>query len=768
MMSFMHKCFSSKKSYLTLLLGIGCQLMAVGQGVHVYSAENTGPMNGARVFYHTADDPQEDYLTTNDKGLVTFAGKQVTYPLYIRIVSPQYQEVRDTLEEPSDKAYHLRMERNKLNEIVVTGQYAPGSSDKSVHVVKVINRAEIDKMAAQNLRDVLGRSMNIRLSQDNILGSSLSLQGITGQDVKILIDGVPVIGRQNGNIDLSQINMNNVARIEIVEGPLSVNYGTDALAGTINIITDKNQKSTYLGHADLYYESNGNYNASAKLGYQKSKNTVQLTLGRNYFDGWSNGEKPFTYHSKIKSDSSRVQSWKPKEQYFASLSYARSIKGLSLRFNSRLFDENIVNLGYPRAPYGETALDDNYRTFRSTNTISLGGKISEHYRADFILSYNYYKRAKNTFIKDLTTLQKQITTADGDQDTSRFKAVIFRGDIASTKDGKLNYEGGYDINYETNHGQQIEGLEQNIGDYALFGTVEYKPVDGLTLKPGVRVAYNTRFKAPLIPSLNLRYAIPLASNGGTQQIILRGSYAKGFRAPSLKELYFDFVDINHNIHGNKDLKAEYSDNFILNVVYGNYGIENGFKLEWNNFYNEISNMIVLAQLSPSSAEYTYGNLGYFKTYGSSLAAKATLGGLSVALSGGITAQYNQLYGDAPDTKKYTFSPEMTGSILYDWKQMGLSFSLFYKFTGKEPGYYMDVDGNVLQSTLQSYQMADVSIAKSLLNGRLKVTAGSKNLFDITNLTGNISSSPHSSSITSSPISMGRTYFLGASVNLNYK
>ena len=68
----------------------------------------------------------------------------------------------------------------------------------------------------------------------------MSVQGLSGENVKILIDGVPVVGRLNGNVDLSQINLTNIERVEIVEGPLSVNYGTNALAGTINLITKKN------------------------------------------------------------------------------------------------------------------------------------------------------------------------------------------------------------------------------------------------------------------------------------------------------------------------------------------------------------------------------------------------------------------------------------------------------------------------------------------------------------------------------------------------
>src|SRR5690242_6859536 len=104
-------------------------------------------------------------------------------------------------------------------------------------------------MAAQNLKEALSYELNIHLMEDNILGSGLQIQGIGGENVKILIDGMPITGRQNGNIDLSQILMDNVERIEIVEGPLSVSYGTDALAGTINIITKKNQSKAFFFQA---------------------------------------------------------------------------------------------------------------------------------------------------------------------------------------------------------------------------------------------------------------------------------------------------------------------------------------------------------------------------------------------------------------------------------------------------------------------------------------------------------------------------------------
>ena len=146
-----------------------------------------------------------------------------------------------------------------IDSVIITGQYTPQTAEKAIHAIRTISSEKINRMAAVNLGDVLSNELNIRLSQDNILGQSLSIQGLSGENVKILIDGVPVIGRQNGNIDLGQLNLLGIERIEIVEGPLSVNYGTQALAGTINLITKKPRKaSTNLEQCDKNMDTASN------------------------------------------------------------------------------------------------------------------------------------------------------------------------------------------------------------------------------------------------------------------------------------------------------------------------------------------------------------------------------------------------------------------------------------------------------------------------------------------------------------------------------
>jgi len=742
-------------------------LSAGAQTVRIYSAQDSTTLIAAHCYIKSEGDTKAQISLSDQDGKVDLSTANKTFPLSIQINAMGFLGLKDTIFDQKDKIYYLKPDSKIIQDVVITGQYAPSSASKSVHVIKVINSEQIQKMAAQNLKDVLSNSLNIRMNQDNILGSGMSIQGISGQNVKILKDGVPLIGRLNGNIDLSQINMNNVERIEIVEGPLSVNYGTDALAGTINIITKKNQNHAYNISNENYYESNGQYNISGKIGYKKKNNTLQLSLGRNYFDGWNEGDKPFLYKKEMYADNGRTQAWKPKEQIFGYLSYGLKIKDLNLYFSSELFDENILNRGTPRAPYGESALDDRYKTLRTSNTLGLNGKLNEKYQTNILFSYNYYKRIKNSFYNDLTSLNQQLTSGFGDQDTTQFSTFMSRASISSTLDGKINYEVGYDINYETTKGLQIKDHQKDMGDYAIFSTAEYVPLNNFTIKPGLRAVYNTQYKAPLIPSVNLKYFIPLSENRTSENLTLRASYARGFRAPSLKEMYFNFVDINHDIQGNENLKAESSHNFIFNIAYQQIKNKSSITLEWNNFYNKIQNLMVLAQVSPTSATYSYANIGHYITYGTSLNAEIKSNHLSFSIGGSYIALYNQLHETDDRADQFSFTPEIRSSLIYEWRQPQLSFAVFYKYSGKTPGYVLAADESVQQNTLGDYQMADVSVSKSFLNGKIKLAVGSKNIFNVTNILGSVNSGAHSGNSYSSPLSMGRTYFFSTNINLNY-
>lgn len=642
-----------------------------------------------------------------------------------------------------------------LDEVVITAQYEPTQAEHSVQKIKIIGKEKIAQMGAVNLRDVLTNQLNVRLSQDNVLGSGMTLQGIRGENVKILVDGVPMIGRLDGNIDLSQINMNNVERIELIEGPLSVQYGTNALAGTINIITKKEMSNRCRAGASSYYESIGTYNLTGDLGFAWKKHDLQVNGGRNYFDGWNNGDAPFYFPQPRVADSSRYKQWKSKEQYFAGATYQYRFKKVDLGLKSAWFDEVIRNRGYPRAPYGESAFDDYYYTTRWDNSVSVRSQLSSNWSVNMLSAYNYYNRVKKTLYRDLTTLRDTLSGNSSDQDTSSFTLWMSRASfICSPAQSKLSYELGYDLNYESALGKRIDKQLQYMGDYAAFATAEYKPVKSLVLKPGLRYAYNTTYKTPLVPSLNGKWTL-------NDNHSFRASYARGFRAPTIKELYFLFVDINHNIIGNRDLRSERSDNYALSYNYSRDIRGCRTKLGLNGFYNNIFNLITLAQLN--GAQYSYVNIGRFRTLGLQLENSLTFKRLFIQAGFNYTGRYNEL-SEETDLPGFTYSPEVLTNVSYKFIRLKMNLAVFYKYTGKLPGYSL-LGENVVQTSVQDYSILDATLTKTLWGERLQLTAGCKNLFDVRNLTSTLAAGgAHSSSSTSMPLSTGRNYFLKLSLN----
>ena len=164
-----------------------------------------------------------------------------------------------------------------MDQVVITAQFIPTDTRETVNTVKVLNRKTIEQKAAVNLQELLQTEANIRISQDAILGSVISVNALKGENLKILIDGVPIVGRLNGNIDAGQIPLNSIQKIEIIEGAQSLLYGSEASGGVINIITKKSQITSLETELSSQYEHNGFRNLSARVGLSKNKWIAQLS-----------------------------------------------------------------------------------------------------------------------------------------------------------------------------------------------------------------------------------------------------------------------------------------------------------------------------------------------------------------------------------------------------------------------------------------------------------------------------------------------------------
>lgn len=738
---------------LALLVGLPCRAQL---SVSVVEQSTSAPVAFAHVRYQVLGHAMGGIVITGTDGNceLSLPADALRGGVLLHVSFVGYLPWIDTVYTGSPVRCALKQDVMRLEPVVVTGQYAPGSVESAVQKLRVIDAQRMQRMAAQNLGDALRDQLNLRLAQDNVLGSSLSMQGLGGENVKVLIDGVPVTGRQNGNVDLSQLDLTGIERIELVEGPLSVNYGTNALAGTINLITRKAGSAPSTIRASVYTEHIGRLNTTAGGSHRWGRSELVLNGGRNFFSGWDPRQEGLPVLRAQVADTNRFQQWKPREQYFARANYRWRDARWTLGWKGEGLHDRIIDRGMPRAPYYERAMDAVYITTRLDNALFVDGRSGAHGRLSALAAHNRYARARNTWLRDLTTLGEELSEAEGAQDTTRFSLTNVRATYSSANDStRLQYELGLDANVEAGSGDRMDGL-RTIGDYAAFASAEWRPSESITVRPGARYAYNTRYSAPLIPSLSIRWQL-------AQRFTLRASYAEGFRAPSLKELHLYFVDVNHDITGNPDLKAERSSSASAGLSYRHAKEKVVYTSELNVFWNDVRDLITLARIE--GASFTYANIGRLRTTGGSVGAGWDNGHWMVSAGAALT-----LRQDALDGSEWASTLELRGSVTRQWLKQGWSASLIWKHQGEQPTYSIDPDGTVRRGLVASFHLADATISKKLWSERLALSMGCKDLFDVRNLNATLSSGVHDAGTGTVPMTTGRTFFLRMELELKRK
>ena len=676
----------------------------------------------------------------------------------LRLSYVGYLDFVDTILPGIDKEISLTSISYSVDEVVVTGQYAASSQDKSIYKVSVLNSHDIEQKAATNIKEMLSTELNIRTSHDGALGSTLTMQGLKGEHIKILIDGVPVIGRENGNIDLDQINLQNIDHIEVINGPMSVVYGSNALAGVINIITKSPDRLLFSSNIDAYYESVGVYNLNMGASSSIKQHSFSFSGGRNFFDGYN----PPGYSKYMGlADTSIGVRWKPKEQYNFSTNYKYTLNNGFVKFGMIWFSQELRDKGLLLPTYYETRIDKYFFTKRLVLKVDAGYEFSAKSRINLIASYSKYKKVKNTYLKDLTDLNMYLTP--GQQDTTLFDNIMFRSDYSFGNDAtNLQYQVGIDLNQEKGVGKRIEDDMQEIGDYAFYASLNYKPFAVVALQPGVRFIYNTKFTAPVIFSVNAKYDI-------TDQFNVRATFARGFRAPSLKELYLDFEDINHKIYGNENLNAETSFNTSLIFQYNSRADKNyKWGLELNLFNNNIDdNIKLLPGIGDEYAitPYTYVNISRFITRGAELGFNNRIYP-SLTIKFGFTIIGQKIEYINISNSDFEYYSDFNTSVNYWLRRFDINFSVYYKYSGKAPQLYFN-EGNIEYGYMDSYNTLDVNASKWMWKRRINLQIGAKNLFDNTDIfvSGGKGSGAHSNSGSES-VNWGRTFFIRLQFKFN--
>lgn len=646
----------------------------------------------------------------------------------VEIQVPGFVAFRGELNLPASEPLHLSRPAFELSENVITGSYAPVQELRSLYPVRVLTAERLQAQGALYLPQALMTEFNTRIAQDPNLGTFATLQGLGGEHVKVLLDGVPVIGRVNGSIDLAQLPLSEIDRVEIVEGPMSVLYGTDAMGGVINLIT-RGSRCQWEGRARFQYEGTGIYDVGFSLAGGPIKHRVSVAGGRYYFDGWDpDRERP------------RAQLWRPREQYNLLATYQfRPTERFRLRFQLPYNDEIFFNLKEPTiTPRRIYAIDEYYYTRRFLPMADFTFYIHPRLRWDQQAALLYYRRIRNVVYKDLVTLTETLVPLEGQQDSTQEYVYWSRGGI-SYEGRDVSGQAGYEVQHTTLMGGRIQDGRAEMGDYAVWGMAEWHLNSAVSLRPGFRWAYNTRYTAPFLPAIHLRWNL-------SPTIIWRVGYSQGFRAPSLREQFLYLVFTNHNIQGNPDLRPERGHHLHTNLTWTYVTSSHLLRMRFSAFYNDVRDIIQLVIVDPMTLFTTYYNIARFQTLGLQPRIEMRWRDLSF-LTGATFTQY----------RGERWGWEAILQSTYTWK--GIQFNAFFKYQGRLPIFFGTEEGETIWRWIGGFPWLDLSVSRAFWREKLHVTLGLRNAFGITSVQANLSGGVHTGGGFASPVGMGRYPFL---------
>lgn len=727
-------------------------------------SDKAGPIVGASVIIKNKRLGQ---LTKADGSfsLNAPAGKQI---IMIQLVG--YQSFEKEIEIKSDAPISigtvtLTEKSTELSDVVVTGQFGPQSVRNSVYQVHTITNEQIRLRGATNIQTVLSTELGMRFSNDLTLGTTdVQLMGMSGQNVKVLLDGVPLVDRGSTRESIGQIDINIIDRIEIVEGPMSVTYGSDALAGVINIITKKGENNstwTLTARAqeetagDEYqaFQGQGTHNEFLGLAWQKKGIQLSGNFTRNFFGGWQG------------LAAGRAKEWMPKEQYLstAGISYRNEKFNGWYRFNGTT--ETLKSLGntYINTQTNNlSATDQYYITDRWFHQLQGEYQFNPKNSLTLAASYTDYSRKTQTTDIDLIRDRRTLSLNQGSQDKAIFKTSFLRLTNQHKFSSKVSLQHGLELNINSASGARIQGTP-TINEVAYFASSEFKFGSDINIRPGLRFIKNSIYDAPpLIPSINTKFTL-------ARGLDLRMAYARGFRSPALRELYFTFFDSSHSIRGNTNLKAEHSNSFNAFLSYQVFE-KPEFRLNstLGGFYNVFNNLISIGVDPNDSKVSTYINVDMYKTTGTTWNNTLYWENLQATLGYSYIGRFNR-FSTAGNLPEFVWSSEVNTNVRYTFPKIAASISLFYKFTGKQPSYQaVPTESGVKTRLAQTaaFHTSDLTFNKVFYKN-FSLLVGIKNLFNVTRVinTAADSGGAHSSGGGAIPMSFGRSYFIGLTAQL---
>ncbi|PXX96047.1 TonB-dependent receptor [Marinifilum breve] len=702
---------------------------AVLKGV-VTQKSNQQAMPGASVYFSGTTTG----TATNNKGEYKIKNlKPGDYDLVVSFSGYSRQKQKITLKEGINVLNFAMVEsKSQLGEIVVTGTGTAHHLKTAPVQTELIGKKAIASSGASDFNELM---MSVSPSFDfnpGTMGGMMTINGLGNDFILVLVDGKRMYGDVGGNTDLNRINPDDVERIEVLKGASSLLYGSDAIAGVVNIITKKSKQKVNISNTSRIREHRT---------YQQS-NAIDLNLGKFSWNGNFNHKRSDGWKlSPFEIDDDELVETDKRAQYeyndftFAQTLKFRATKRLEMYAGNSFFKKHVKR---PTSIY-------KYGYFYTDKSFEVGAKyllnkkdyVSVDYNFD---QYRYYYR----YNQDYKTFTKSDKEIQNDQRMSNFRMKYVN---VISKNNTLTLGADYLKEKMVSEDRLVNG-KADAKTIALYAQEEIKLLEKLQLVAGTRYVKHNEFGSAFTPKVSLLYKL--------NHFNFRGTYGFGFKAPTVKELYYAYEKRGNLYLGNEDLDPQKSRYSSLGVEFHNDFLSASI----TGYINKVDDLIAYetVDLLPEDKENKikrrrkHYNVDESKSQGIDFLLNAKLGA-GFTLGGGYS------YVNAKDEttgEKLDGVAENYGNVrlAYDrsWKNYSFNATILGRIQDEKS--YDNGEDNA-----KGYDLWKLTTNHKFLNFGsfiLEAQLGVDNIFDY------VDDSPYGSHYGT--INPGRTFFAGIKIN----
>lgn len=604
----------------------------------------------------------------------------------------------------------------QLSEVVVTGTRTEKIHQNVPVTTEVISRKDIDDSGTLDLGELLNQRAGVAVTSSVEGGSVVNLMGIDSRYILILVDGQPITGKFNERVSLEQIPTSIIEKVEIIKGPNSSLYGSEAMGGVINVITSKNIQDLqgsvrvrYSGDMGVYPDKDGNDTFYPPTNGPRTNIQANLGLGTEKIDGRINTDYTFARPNDVAPHISVDR------QNRTSLGIELSYKPLvKLKTHSKydLYHSSEKSFGdamnYYTTVHRNNLLGD--VSLKPNNFIELQvvGRYADYYRHyDQIRPWN----------EGTNDYEGQDTTRAAEQEIELIG-------IYSASTATINI--GAEFGTSDYAGERLAGGTRSINSTSFYGQAEFSPLDAVTFVIGTRWDDTDEISPVLSPRVAAMWALD-------QRWKLRGAMGFGYRQPSFMERYIDWFHsgVGYAIIGNPDLKPERSFGINLGLEYYHPGAyQVSLMLYLTEFRDMIDDYIYTGEDNPYSVTaFSYRNINRVRYTGLEFQNRWKVSQQWLASWGYNFVDNRNVETGAliANTQPHTANLRVS----YQTRKGNLASSIKAKLVG--PYYPEDYNTETEEferaaTKRKPFAMVDVD-TKYSLNSHLKIGGGCQNLLD---------------------------------------